>query len=198
MYHLPEGYQQRLDNDFFDDTPFTDEWQKEVYQLAREIANREHLRTILDLGCGSGYKLVTYLGEFTTIGVDLPPTVEFLRKKWPERTWLTSDLVTPLSADMVVCADVLEHMPDPDVMMRFIVQCAPRWIVLSTPERDTRQGPPLGPPYHAPHCREWNLTEFAAYVSDWFQIERGPYISGPFSGIHCPCTQTVLCRPRER
>lgn len=196
MYHLPEGYQQRLDNAFFDDTPLTDQWQKEVYLLARDVCAREDLTTVFDLGCGSGYKLMTNLGHLKTTGMDLPPTVAFLKKKWPQRDWRTPDQAVPSPVDMVVCSDVLEHMPNPDILMRRIVEASPKYIVLSTPERIVRNGPPLGPPNHAPHCHEWSMDEFKAYVEDWFQIELGPYISGPLDGSHCPCTQTVLCKPK--
>jgi hypothetical protein len=179
MYHLPEGYNQRLDNDPWDDTSQEDEWQKEVYLLARDICKKEGFKTVCDLGCGSGFKLVNYLGEFDTIGIEVPATVEFLKSKYPDRRWVDDDTLVPPYADMLICADVLEHVPNPDSIMGFIRDAHPLKIILSTPERDIRNEPTLGPPGHTCHCREWNMAEFKAYVEDWFKVETGPYIFGP-------------------
>jgi hypothetical protein len=186
-YHLPEGYNERLDPTPWDDTTFKDEWQDEVYKKAKEIFVREDLKSVWDVGCGSGFKLMKYFCDFKTIGTDLEKTVDFLNEEYPKREWTTG---VPTSADMVICADVLEHLIDPDKMMQLIGSTKPSWIVLSTPERDRRNVEPrLGPPSHWPHCREWNRAEFKAYAEDWFRIVEGPTIFGPES-----LQQMVVCR----
>lgn len=189
-YHLPDGYIERLDNPEWDDTENTDEWQLEVYLLAKKLCIDNGYKIVCDLGCGSGYKLVTYLGEFETIGIELPKTVEYLRGKYPQRIWLDYGDDIP-DCDLVICADVIEHVRNPNEVMRFIKALFPKKIVLSTPERDVRKEPRLGPPSHWPHCREWNLEEFKAYVEDWFKIEQGPLIFGPQF-----VQQLVVCSPK--
>src|SRR6187200_254103 len=57
-YCIKDGYTSRLNNRFFDDTPLTDEWQNEVYAKARQLANDHDLQTVLDIGTGSGFKLL--------------------------------------------------------------------------------------------------------------------------------------------
>ena len=34
--------------------------------------------TVYDIGCGSGFKLIKYLGHYETVGFDVEPTVSFL------------------------------------------------------------------------------------------------------------------------
>ena len=42
--------------------------------------------TVIDVGCGSGWKLVNYLSkEFKTIGVETEPALSFLRKTYPDQ-----------------------------------------------------------------------------------------------------------------
>lgn len=178
MYHLPEGYVEQTEFIEHDDRPLTDEWQDEVYRKAKEIFVSEKLEWVCDYGCGSGFKLMKYFADFYTVGIDSLQTVDFLKEKYPGRVWIES-VSSKLRPDMVICADVLEHTKNPDDVMASIHGMNPSWIVLSTPERDIRMEPPLGPPGHHAHYREWNMTEFKAYVSDWFKIVEGPMIFAP-------------------
>jgi hypothetical protein len=42
--------------------------------------------TAIDVGCGSGWKLVKYISEeFRTIGIDTEPALSFLKKKYPKQ-----------------------------------------------------------------------------------------------------------------
>ena len=53
--------------------------------------------TVIDVGCGSGWKLVNYLSEeFKTIGIETEPALTFLREKYPGQVTL-SDLLGILS-----------------------------------------------------------------------------------------------------
>ena len=54
--------------------------------LLRKLSKtqREPLR-VIDVGCGSGWKLVNYLSkEFTTIGIETEPALSFLRRTYPD------------------------------------------------------------------------------------------------------------------
>ena len=45
--------------------------------------------TVIDIGCGSGWKLVNYLSrEFQTIGIETEPAISFLRDKYPDQASL--------------------------------------------------------------------------------------------------------------
>ena len=177
-FYIHPGYEIRIDAAPFDDTPFQDEFQKEIYEYARKVADESNFSTILDIGCGSGFKLIANFFDKSTIGLDLAPTVDFLKRRWPGRTWYTPEefislpsMVLP-AAQMVICSDVVEHVADPDELMAFIRKTQAETIILSTPERDELcLGTHNGPPHNIHHVREWNFSQFHAYVSEWFDIQ---------------------------
>jgi len=172
-YCIRGAYRHRNAYSYFDDTALTDEYQKEVYVRAADIAEKEGVRTVYDVGCGSGYKLVHYLGKYDTVGFDVPETLDFLRRTYPDRKWahvaFSDRTYTP--ADLVVCSDVIEHVGDPDELMRFLVSLSRRWLVLSTPDRAREYSAlspyQLGPPHTDHHMREWAFEEFRRYVAQF-------------------------------
>lgn len=185
MYCLPNNYVERVDNNFFDDTGFAnDYYQKEVYEHARAIANGFH--SVLDIGCGSSFKLVKNFSGFDIQGVDLLPTVEWLRKEYPEHSWQTE---LPDTAELIIAADVIEHVSDPDDFLQSIKYINPRKIVLSTPERAMlrvlqEDWCEFGPPVNPCHVREWSFAEFEEYVGRFFKVEEH-FISNQEQGTQC-------------
>ena len=140
-----------------------------MYQYARAVADRAHARVVADVGCGSGFKLVKHFGHLVTVGLDLEPTLSYLRRTYPARTWLESSLApgfAPPRADVVVAADVIEHIPDADAFMALLRRFCARYYVVSTPDR-ARPGhlAPDGPPQNPAHVREWHHDELAAFAA---------------------------------
>lgn len=176
-YCIRGAYRHREEGAYFDDTVFRDEYQREVYIRASEIADREQVRRVYDVGCGSGYKLVTYLGQYETIGFDVPGTLEYLCRTYPDRQWVHATFAERSfpPADLVVCSDVIEHVAEPNDLMAFLVALSSRYIVLSTPDRRREYARfssfQLGPPHTDHHVREWDYDEFARYVSRFVRIE---------------------------
>ena len=193
-YFIHDGYEHRLAPQYFDDTANSDGWQDEVYLFAREIADKYDLKSILDIGCGSGFKLLKYLSDRTTIGVDVAETCARLQKRYPKRRWAISDFsatVTP-KADLVIASDVIEHLADPDELLDFIVRVAPKYVVISTPDRNLlRLGTHNGPPSNPAHLREWSMAELHAYVSEFLEIIEH------FVSYAPQATQCVLAKPRS-
>jgi SAM-dependent methyltransferase len=175
-YCIPAWYRSRPDNAYFDDTALKDEWQREVYLYARDLMQTKKLLTAYDIGCGSGFKLIKYLGDFDCVGFDLEPTVSFLRANYPDHTWKVADLqatdVPP--ADLIICSDVIEHVPDPNQIVHFIKRVAAKYAIISTPDRNLvyPPGSPYlgGPPRNLCHVREWTFDEFARYLSRELRI----------------------------
>ena len=137
-------------------------------------------RSIYDVGCGSAYKLLHTLGEYDTTGIDVPETLNVLKARYPGRKWLSAsfdDTGLP-KADLVICSDVIEHVEDPDALMRFVVNCAKEWVVISTPDRNLVYRYRLlnkfyyGPPGNPTHIREWTMPEFRRYIERFANIER--------------------------
>ena len=171
------AYQHRTEVSYFNDTHLTDEYQLEVYLRAVEIARSENANTVYDVGCGSGYKLVHYLGNYDTTGFDVPETLAFLRRTYPDRKWAHapfSDRSHP-PADLVICADAIEHVANPDELMGFLISISRNYLILSTPDRNREYSPlslfQLGPPHTSHHFREWAFDELRRYVSQFVNVK---------------------------
>ena len=191
-HFIHEAYRLRVDNLFYDDTVNTDEWQREVYQFAKTVLIQEGLKSVCDLGCGSGYKLVANFAGIRTIGIDLPATCAYLRNTYPDREWREINLGCTFTEpiDMVIAADVIEHLPDPNAFLTYIARLGPKQIVLSTPDRNLMgKRNHAGPPGNPAHVREWSFSEFRAYIGEYFQIEKH-FISNVKQGTQC-----ILCKP---
>lgn len=172
-YFIKDGYTIRPEYVQFDDTPFRDEFQDRVYSYARGILQLYRLGSVVDIGCGSGFKLLKYFSDVRTLGVDVPTTVEWLKKTYRHRKWEAIHLEGQLPAgyDLGICSDVIEHVPNPDVLMEFLSNSSCRRLIISTPDRDALNlGTEDGPPRNVHHIREWNSDEFKQYVRCYFQI----------------------------
>jgi len=178
VFGIAAGYRHRARINYFDDNDHAEEWQREVYEEARALMIEHQLRTVTDIGCGGGSKLVDILGQFETTGLDLPATIEQVRVKFPDRNWVAGsfDQVDLPTADLVVCADVIEHVANPDALMRFIAGVAKDRVVISTPDRDLEYGGRtryrFGPPANQTHVREWTFGEFEAYVARFLHLDK--------------------------
>ena len=192
QFEIKRGYQHRDVVVLHDDSGMADEYQKPVYQAAAQLMRDNHWKTVIDIGCGSGYKLVHYLGEFNTTGVDLDWMIEKTRSVYPEQKWIPSSSFNPADteADMIICADVIEHVEDPAAFLTDIFtirnwKCA----VISTPERDLKRGRyHFGPPPNPHHYREWNEAELVRFISKFAEVD-AHYVIDEEKG-----TQVVICR----
>jgi len=187
-YFIKTGYNSRLNNENFNDTELTDQWQNEVYEYAKTIADNHKLQNVLDIGTGSGYKLIKYFNNHNTLGIDIPPTVEFLKKTYPNKEW--TDQFQPVNNfDLIISSDVIEHIPDPDILLDLIIKCNPKLIVLSTPERNLLyKGDNNGPPTNTSHVREWSQSEFFNYINSKLEI------LDHFISNKKQATQTILAK----
>ena len=189
-YGIRSDYKVRNQPNFWDDRSWKDQFQKPVYEYVKQLMLDGGYRTVLDIGTGSGYKLVTILGQFDTIGTELSPTYEHLRQTYPDRKWLLSDLSKPCpiqEVDVVMAADVIEHLQNPDQLLDYIATIRWKKLVLSTPDRDQARGPnDRGPPQNPCHAREWNAEEFRRYVAQWFPVR---------SLQHFGATMVLTCEP---
>ncbi|HLK29514.1 MAG TPA: methyltransferase domain-containing protein [Puia sp.] len=190
-FNIKKGYHHAASILDFDDTSNTDEWQKEVYLLAKEIVEQKKYQSVIDVGCGSAYKLVNYLGSYKTLGIEVGETLKWLKKNYPEHQWLSFEEADPslLQFDVVICSDVIEHIDNPDTLLEFIKKIDCKEIILSTPEREAVAGKnDYGPPENPAHYREWNAEEFKNYISKYFVIEEQRIFNDK------SVTQVIICK----
>jgi hypothetical protein len=201
-YCLNRFYRDRKIYQHYDDTVFKDEFQLEVYLHALGLMKKYKLNSIIDIGCGSAYKLITYLGDYDTIGIELPQVHEWLIDKYPDRRWLVYDssIGKNLSADLVICSDVIEHVINPDELISFINSISFKYLIISTPSRDLLyrswrwvnllkcywRRRFIGPPECKYHLREWSFKEFKKYIAMHYYILKHIIVNQ---------TQIVICRP---
>lgn len=193
-YCIKAGYHHANTAETFVAIGSTEEFQRSVYELANSIAEKNKFNTIIDVGCGSGFKLIHLLGRYTTTGIETEPAYSWLLEKYPGRKWLLFDPlnVPVLKADLVICSDVIEHIKNPNDMMDFLAKISFNTLVLSTPERDRVCGRhDYGPPENTSHFREWNLEEFCTYVSNWFKVQETHVFDDK------SITQVVVCTKKS-
>jgi len=188
-YNLKKEYIHRLENYYFDDTPYKDEYQDDVYEEASLISITNKYNNIIDIGTGSGYKLIKYFNKQNTVGVDLEPTLIFLKNKYPNKKWSNFESIDEnFDYDLVICSDVIEHIPEPNSFLFEINKLKFKKIVFSTPDKLAMYGMEhFGPPSNPSHVREWDMNELYNYLSKFYNIEKH-FKSSPNSN-----TQIIVC-----
>lgn len=171
---IPENYSERTSPGQYFDMGMKDEWQKEVYEKASEVYTLNGFNSVVDLGCGSAYKLLNYFPkEAKLVGVEEEITYNWLTKEFPNNDWLkfSNDLeLQPF--DLLVCSDVVEHIVDIFSFMDWMQNQPWKIGVLSTPDRSLLyDASHKGPPGNGAHVREWTFQEFNDFVSQWFKVE---------------------------
>ena len=177
-HFLAKGYRSRKSIMHWDDSQCKDEWQDQVYVFAHRIAKDRGYSRILDFGCGSGYKLMKHFKEFNTCGYELDPALSFLKKTYPDREWREGGLDASYfnDADMVICSDVIEHLPEPQLLLHAISQSSAKTVVLSSPSAEIfadfggTSSRRFGPPAIPTHFREWSTLEFGRFVNQFLPV----------------------------
>lgn len=96
---------------------------------------------VLDAGCGEGYVYRGLRARGVSArwqGVDLSEgAVAFAAARGPEATWCAADLraipVPDRHADLVLCSQVLEHIPSPEGVRDELARVSGRHLLISVP-----------------------------------------------------------------
>jgi len=190
-YSITSNYIIRTTKIPHDDRDFKDEYQNEVYLHATKLCQDYKYTTVTDIGCGSGYKLNKYFSQYDTVGYEIEPCYSYLRSKYPNKKWELSEFKNKLiDSDLIICADVIEHLTDPDLLIDWIYTSNFKHIIFSTPDRDMLyEKQQCGPPYNTDHVREWTFFEFQKYLENKFKIIEH------FHCIECNTCQVCVCSP---
>jgi SAM-dependent methyltransferase len=147
-------------------------------QRVTELAASERPRRILEVGCGEGIVLATLAARlpgsrFDGLEFD-EPALKAARKRCPGATLVRGDACAlpfgDQSFDLVVCLEVLEHLPEPARALRELRRVARAGCLLSVPHEPffrlgnllrgrnvTRLGDPTD------HLQHWGAREFTAF-----------------------------------
>ena len=176
QYCIEPGYKARLEPNYFLDTPSRYVYQPDVYARAAEIARNLNVRCIVDVGAGNGFKL-SRIGEADRrIALDFGANLEEGPKRYPSLEWRRYDAESDerlpvqdseLQGALIICADVIEHVPHPERLLMALKRALSDGavaVVLSTPDRERIGGPMDGPPRNPAHVREWTREELVLFV----------------------------------
>lgn len=182
-YFIKEGYNpnppeivREINMNFWGDrevTGFRIYRQYYVYETIRKLIKKYKLQSVLDIGCGTGIKLVKLIYPvcYDIYGVDCPEIVDINRKNYGPLFFFSDDIENPKfplnkKFDLIIAADVIEHLVDPGNLLSYIKGYSHKstYIVISTPERDLLRGKENIRPINKSHVREWNRKEFYLYL----------------------------------
>lgn len=149
------------------------EYQYYVYCEAAKYLRKSAERSLLDIGCGPATKVRELLQHHCKriVLVDQPTVQAIAQREVPSAEFVDLDLESCSAAlgtfSVVVCADVLEHLKNPDSCVKMINQSLndKGIAIISTPERDILRGADCMSSGHPAHVREWNSQEFREYLS---------------------------------
>jgi 2-polyprenyl-3-methyl-5-hydroxy-6-metoxy-1,4-benzoquinol methylase len=148
-------------------------WQHHVYQWAADLIRTHNLTSVLDVGCGPCVKLLKFITPLTSdiTGLDQPSALAAARKQGATFNLLPLDLENPSSElnrtyDLIICADVIEHLADPDPAIELFRRYshAGTRLLISTPERSRERGRTCMASNKPEHVREWTREEFERFL----------------------------------
>jgi lipopolysaccharide transport system ATP-binding protein len=157
-------------------------WQHPVYRLCRDLLCERGAQSFLDVGSGPGAKVAELIAPLCSdlVLIDQPSCHEIVARELPAARFVAADLDAldldlGRGFDLVVCADVLEHLKHPAGCVDFVrahLSDGGR-AVISTPERDRLRGRECTESPHPEHVREWNAAEFRAFLEHCgLEVER--------------------------
>jgi len=145
-------------------------FQMATYEKAAKLVGD----SVLDLGCGFGMNLAYYIQPVCSdiTGIDKPTVIEYCSYKYPSIKWIAADLEKDNhfgSFKTVICADVLEHLSNPDKLLATIEGCLgdDGIAVISTPDVSTigesvRTNPD--------HKQSWDKDGFLAFLNTKLEV----------------------------
>lgn len=200
----------RVINDIFNDGLTSDiVWQPDTYHSAKRYIDLSGVKRIIDIGCGSALKLKSLFSDsdIEVIAVDFVGSLMAAKENYPAATHVECDLTSwnevlavaerfkDAVPTVVLCADVIEHIPDPRPLLAFIrlllAGSVENRCFISTPDRSRLGYQTLtNKPANPAHIREWTNGELRNFLmASGFHVV---WIGNIRANIHDEQASTIL------
>ena len=168
------------------------------YEVVEDTVTSIEAGSVLDAGCGEGETLDRLAGVLPAkqAGIDLNrESVDFAAARVPGAEIAQGDILALDFADdafdLVLCLEVLEHLPDPAAGLAELARVSARDIVISVPyEPWFRLGSLARGKYlsgwgnHPEHVNHWNPKTLAAFLAAQLEVV-SVRSSMPWLVAHC-------------
>lgn len=119
---------------------------RHLRRLIRTMIRPLDFRTVLDVGCGQGSLLLELRTEFPHIqprGVDLSSSaIEMARTRMRDGCFRVLDVTIDClekKCDLVICSEVLEHIPDDISALHNLKKMTAKYLLVSSPQGRMRE-----------------------------------------------------------
>lgn len=141
----PELYNKAWDTQW-DDMKQYGPFSRHIRRIIKHMIQPLDFTTVLDVGCGQGSFLQELQAEFPNIepyGIDISPSaVELAKKRVAGGRFCVLDITESVfhqKCDLVVCSEVLEHIPDDVTALQNLRKMTNKFLLVSTPQGRMRQ-----------------------------------------------------------
>jgi SAM-dependent methyltransferase len=130
----------------WDDMKTYGPFSRHLRRIIKKMIRPLDFKSVLDVGCGQGSFLKELQTEFPDIrahGIDISRTaVELARKRMPDGQFYVVDITETFLddiCDLVVCSEVLEHIPDDLLALQNLKKMTGKYLLVSTPQGKMRK-----------------------------------------------------------
>jgi hypothetical protein len=149
---------------------------QELTRMLVHVAKEASVKCVVDIGCGKGHDIQALYGALDTPELHGVEPNRALYQRYLDHAYFY-DTVTDApveSADLLICIDVLEHIPNPESYLAGIAQRAPVGCLLFEASACEDTSTPLHLPanrgWRTGHCLEqhgWELADETGRVHVW-------------------------------
>ncbi|MBE3101817.1 MAG: class I SAM-dependent methyltransferase, partial [Firmicutes bacterium] len=126
-YNIKDGYHCNPVGHYTGSTRNSIRYQVPVYQFAAKMIQKFGLKSCMDIGCGFGTKIASFLHPVCDdiTGIDLAPSIAHCKSTYNFGRWFVDNIEVPHLAldkkfDLILVSDVIEHLLDPDKLFEYI------------------------------------------------------------------------------
>jgi 2-polyprenyl-3-methyl-5-hydroxy-6-metoxy-1,4-benzoquinol methylase len=152
------------------------------FSKVMDAVTAESVQKLLDAGCGEGmtlYQLEDHLPSSVTRFDINPDCVAYTQNLFPKADITVQDIFDlPYESsafDLVICLEVFEHLPNPELALKSLKRVAGKRIILSVPHEPWFQlGSLCRGKYlrtlgnHPEHINHWSPRSFEAFLRQEF------------------------------